>query len=170
MGSENKTEKAGATTPASSPKVGGAQSSDQSQLDLNANANASAEDIKKLQGELAAKDSEIISLKDDLKAKTDQVVALEAEHIEFKDKLKPEIEKIQTENKALKDQVDKLQGELVKAGGKAKTGKSEKKFTVISAFRDNQGGEGIFNIGDDVSHLDAERLENLVSRELVQKG
>lgn len=168
MDKGTKIEKAGASTPATPSKVEGTQSSDQSKLDLN--TNASSEEVQKLQGELDAKESEIISLKDDLKAKTDQIAALETEHQAFKDKLKSEIEKIQTENKALKAQVDKLQGELVKAGGKAKTGKSEKKFTVISAFRDNQGGEGIFNIGDDVSHLDADRLENLVSRELVQKG
>lgn len=168
MDKGTKIEKAGGSTPANPSKVEGTQSSDQSQLDLN--ANSSSEDIKKLQGELAAKDSEIISLKDDLKAKTDQVAALETEHREFKDKLKPEIEKIKAENKDLKSQVEKLQGELIKAGGKAKTVKSEKKFIVISPFRDNQGGEGVFNIGDDVSHLDADRLENLVSRELVQKG
>ncbi|MBB2951976.1 hypothetical protein [Sphingobacterium sp. JUb56] len=163
-----KNEKAGVSTPATPSKVEGAQSSDQSKLDLN--TNASSEEVQKLHGELDAKDSEIISLKDDLKAKTDQIAALETEHQAFKDKLKPEIEKMQAENKNIKDLVEKLQGELVKAGGKAKTVKSEKKFIVISPFRDNQGDEGIFNIGDDVSHLDADRLENLVSRELVQKG
>lgn len=163
-----KNEKAGVSTPATPSKVEGAQSSDQSQLNLN--ANASVDEVKKLQGELDAKESEIISLKDDLKAKTDQIAALETEHQAFKDKLKPEIEKIQAENKDLKGKIEKLQGELVKAGGKPKTVKSEKKFTVISSFRDNQGGEGVFNIGDDVSHLDADRLENLVDRELVKKG
>ncbi|MGJ1321466.1 hypothetical protein ACR780_02155 [Sphingobacterium faecium] len=168
MDKGTKIEKAGASTPATPSKVEGTQSSDQSKLDLN--TNASSEEVQKLQGELDAKESKIISLKDDLKAKTDQIAALETEHQAFKDKLKPEIEKIQAENKDLKGKIENLQGELVKAGGKAKTGKSEKKFTVISAFRDNQGDEGVFNIGDDVSHLDAERLKSLVDRELVKEG
>ncbi|MNY65652.1 hypothetical protein D3C86_2029580 [compost metagenome] len=80
--------------------------------------------------------------------------------------MKPEIEKIQSENKDLKAQVEKLQS----GSGKTEPVKTEGKFTVIASFRGNQEGEGVFNIGDDVSHLDADRLENLVSRELVQKG
>ncbi|UXD67756.1 hypothetical protein MUK51_11005 [Sphingobacterium faecium] len=159
-----KNEKAGASTPAIPSKVEGTQSSDQSKLDLN--TNTSSEEVKKLQGELDAKESEIISLKEDLKAKTEQIVALETEHREFKDKLKPEIEKIQTENKDLKAQVEKLQS----GSGKNEPVKTEGKFTVIASFRGNQDGEGIFNIGDDVSHLSAERLKSLVDRELVKEG
>lgn len=161
---KNKTEKAGGSTPATPSKVEGTQSSDQSQLNLN--ANTSGDEVKKLQGEVDAKESEIISLKEDLKAKTEQIAALETEHLEFKDKLKPEIEKIQAENKDLKAQVEKLQS----GSGKNEPTKTEGKFTVISSFRGNQYGEGIFNIGDDVSHLSAERLKSLVDRELVKEG
>lgn len=161
---KTKIEKAGASTPATPSKVEGTQSSDQSKLDLN--TNASSEEVQKLQGDLDAKDSEIISLKDDLKAKSDQIAALEAEHQAFKDKLKPEIEKIQTENKSLKGKIEDLQS----GSGKTEPVKTEGKFTVIASFRGNQEGEGIFNIGDDVSHLSAERLESLVDRELVKEG
>jgi len=163
---KTKNEKAGASTPATPSKVEGTQASDQSQLDLN--TNDSADEVKKLQGELAAKDSEIISLKDDLKAKGDQVVALETEHQAFKDKLKPAIEKLEAENKELQAKVKKLGSNLgVDLPSLAKT---EGKFTVIASFRGNQEGEGIFNIGDDVSHLDADRLKSLVDRQLVKEG
>lgn len=123
-------------------------------------------EIEKIQGELAAKESEIISLKEELKAKSNQVIALETEHKEFKDKLKPEIEKIKGENKDLKVQIEKLQS----GSGKTETTKTEGKFTVINSFRGNQDGEGIFNTGDDVSNFDADRLKSLVERELVKEG
>jgi chromosome segregation ATPase len=163
-----KNEKAGASTPATPSKVEGTQSSDQSKLDLN--TNASSEEVQKLQSQLGFYEAEIASMREDLAQRTKQVGDLEAEHQEFKDKLKPEIEKIQAENKDLKGQVEKLQGELVKAGGKTEPVKTEGKFTVIASFRGNQDGEGIFNIGDDVSHLSAERLKSLVDRELVKEG
>ena len=180
---KNKTEKAGAEASAIPSKVEGTQPSDQSTLDLNSTPDLQTQIetlqnelsdkdkvIISLQGDLTTKDDQIISLNDELKVKLDHIADLESEFKAFKDKLKPEIEKIQTENKDLKGQVEKLQGKLVKSGGKTEPLKTDGKFTVINSFRSNQDGEGIFNIGDDVSHLSAERLKSLVDRELVKEG
>lgn len=169
MDKGTKIEKAGASTPATPSKVEGTQNGEKTQSPLK-------EAIIKLAEQVGIQDAEKIEAFSDAvvnldkQTKDSEIETLKIEHQAFKDKLKPEIEKIQAENKDLKGKIEKLQDELVKAGGKAKTAKSEKKFIVISPFRDNQGDEGVFNIGDDVSHLDADRLENLVSRELVQKG
>lgn len=148
MANENKNEKAGATTPATPSTVEGTQQTDQGQLDLGANT-STIEEVEKLKADLAAKDAEIEALK--------------AEHKEFKEKLKPEIEKIQAEN-------EKLKADMAKTGKSTKASKSGgSKFIVVSAFRGTQKGEGIFEIDADVSHFDAERLKDLVSRELVKE-
>lgn len=154
MANENKSEKAGATTPANPSTIEGTQSTDQGKLDLGVNTSTSEENDN-LKAELEAKDVEIEALK--------------AEHKEFKDKLKPEIEKIQEENKSLKAKNVKLQASLDKASVKSKAKKEDPKFIVINAFRGNKEGEGIFELGADVSHFDSERLESLVERELVKK-
>ncbi|SMG32198.1 hypothetical protein [Sphingobacterium psychroaquaticum] len=186
MANENKNEKAGATTPATPSTVEGTQSTDQAQLDLA--PNTSNDEVEKLKAELVAKDSEIESLKAEHKAfkeklkpeiekiqseneklkaelvaKDSEIESLKAEHKAFKEKLKPEIEKIQSEN-------EKLKAELAKTGKQSKASKSgAAKFVVVSAFRGNQKGEGIFEIDSDVSHFDADRLKDLVSRELVKE-
>lgn len=145
MANENKSEKAGETTPATPSKVEGTQEANQADL-------VTQENVNEL---LAAKDAEIESLK--------------AEHQEFKDKLKPEIERIQDENKALKAENAKLKASLDKATAKSKVKKGDPKFIVIDAFRGTKEGEGIFELETDVSHLDADRLDSLVERGLVKK-
>lgn len=145
MANENKSEKAGATTPATPSKVEGTQDSNQAGL-------GTQEDVTTA---LAATDAEIDALK--------------AEHQEFKDKLKPDIEKITEENKSLKAENAKLKTALDKATAKSKAKKSDPKFIVINAFRGTKEGEGIFELESDVSHLDADRLESLIDRGLVKK-
>ena len=156
---KTKIEKAGGSTPATPSKVEGIQSADQDQLDLGAKSAEKAT----LESVVATKDAEIEALK--------------AEHQEFKDKLKPEIEKIQEENKSLKTENETLKGEIEalkadtgKPSGKGSKGnKSEGKFIVSNSFRGNKEGEGIFNINDDVTHFEADRLKDLVERGLVEE-
>lgn len=145
MANENKSEKAGATTPATPSKVEGTQDANQADSVNQEEVNAS----------LAAKDAEIESLK--------------AEHQEFKDKLKPEVEKITEENKSLKAENAKLKTTLDKATAKSKAKKGDPKYIVINAFRGTKEGEGIFELESDVSNLDADRLDSLVERGLVKK-
>lgn len=145
MANENKDGKAGETTPAAPSKVEGTQETKKADSVNQEEVNAS----------LAAKDAEIEKLK--------------AEHQEIKDKLKPEIEKIQEDNKSLKAENAKLKNALDKATAKSKAKKGDPKFIVINAFRGTKEGEGIFELESDVSHLDAERLENLIERGLVKK-
>ena len=145
MANENKSEKAGETTPVTPSKVEGTQETKKADLVNKEEGDAS----------LAAKDAEIEKLK--------------AEHQEFKDKLKPEIEKIAEENKVLKAENAKLKASLDKATAKSKAKKGDPKYIVISAFRGTKDGEGIFELETDVSHLDSDRLESLVERGLVKK-
>lgn len=157
---KNKKEVTGAAAPVAPSKVEGTQSADQAQLDLG----AKSADNESLASALAAKDSEIEALK--------------AEHQNFKDKLKPEIEKIQEDNKTLKAENESLKGEIEalkadtgKSSGKGSKGsKTEgKSFIVSNSFRGNKEGEGIFNINDDVTHFEADRLKDLVERGLVEE-
>lgn len=55
----------------------------------------------------------------------------------------------------------------------AATKKKKDGFTVVKTFRDSaeyikDGQMNVYNVGDDVSHFDAERLEKLVERKLVE--
>lgn len=156
---KNKKEVTGAAAPVTPSKVEGTQSADQAQLDLGAKSDEKAT----LELVVAEKNAEIEALK--------------AQHQEFKDKLKPEIEKIQEESKTLKAENESLKGEIEalkadtgKPSGKGTKGnKSEGKFIVSNSFRGNKEGEGIFNINDDVSHFEADRLKDLVERGLVEE-
>lgn len=157
---KNKKEVTGAAAPVTPSKVEGTQSADQAQLDLGAKSDEKAT----LESVVAEKNAEIEALK--------------AQHQEFKDKLKPEVEKIDQENKALKAENEALKGQIEalkadtgKSSGKGtKCNKSEgKSFIVSNSFRGNKEGEGIFNINDDVSHFEADRLKDLVERGLVEE-
>lgn len=55
------------------------------------------------------------------------------------------------------------------AEGKATKAKA-KKFTVISPFADRDSFGKMWNEGDDVSHFDAKRIADCVSRGLVKEG
>lgn len=157
-------EAAGAKVPATPSKVEGVETTnDQGQLDLaavdqqteNASASLSDKELEALKAEVAAKDAEIESLK--------------VEHQKFKDDLKPKVESLMKENEDLKNELQTLKA-APKAGVKgAKSDKSAAKYVVANSFRGNKEGEGIFSIGDDVSHFEAERLNILVERELVKK-
>lgn len=166
MANENKNEKAGATTPATPSTVEGTQStSDKARLDLISGINKLAEELglSDEPNKLKSLSDAIIKLHDEQAAKGAEIEALKAEHQDFKDKLKPEIEKIKAEN-------EKLKAELAKAGKSTKASKAgAAKFVVVSAFRGTQKDEGIFEIDADVSHFDADRLKDLVERELVKE-
>ncbi len=41
-------------------------------------------------------------------------------------------------------------------------------YTVVSEFRDKDKWEKLYQVGDDVSHFDEDRLANLVERKLVE--
>lgn len=131
MGTENKIEKAGATTPVTPSKVEGAQSSKVQESKVDDVINAEIESLKAKVSEheatIASKDAEIESLKDSIKK-------LEAKSSRSK-------------------------------------GKKENRFIVVNSFRSNVKAEKekIYNIDEDVSDLDADRLENLVERGLVKK-
>lgn len=153
MDKNNKNEKAGATTPANSSKVG--ESQEQGQLNLG--SESSAAEIEKLKTELAEKDAEIETLKQ--------------AHEQFKEKLKPEIEKMKEENKALKDEIEKLKTELVKGGSSTNVSLNpDAKFVVISPFRDSKDESVIYDLGADVSNFDAARLKSLIKNGLVKEN
>ncbi|WP_313515161.1 hypothetical protein [Sphingobacterium sp.] len=131
MGTENKIEKAGASTPAAASKVEGAQSSKVQESKVDDVINAEIESLKgkvtEHEATIASKDAEIESLKDSIK---------------------------------------KLEAKSSRAKGK-----KENRFIVVNSFRSNVKAEKekIYNIDEDVSDLDADRLENLVERGLVKK-
>lgn len=52
---------------------------------------------------------------------------------------------------------------------KAEAAKADK-FTVVSDFRDKTNFDKVFSKGDDVSHLDKARLQDLVTKGLVKKS
>lgn len=142
--SENKSEKAGAVAPATPSKVEGAQ--------------ITSKEVEALKAELQAKDVE-------LQAKITDFDNLNSEYAEFKEKLKNEFERIVGENETLKSQVDDLKK------GRSKTTKLGNRYIVVDAFRGNQKADKdkIYELGDDVTDFSKERLEDLVSRGLVQK-
>lgn len=131
MGTENKIEKAGATTPATPSKVEGDQVSKVQGAKVEDSINAEIESLKGKVSEheatIASKDAEIESLKDSIK---------------------------------------KLEAKSSRAKSKKET-----RFIVVNSFRSNVKAEKekIYNIDEDVSDLDADRLENLVERGLVKK-
>lgn len=131
MGTENKIEKAGATTPATSSKVEGDQVSKVQESKMDDVINAEIESLKSKVSEheatIASKDAEIESLKESIK-------------------------KLETKSNRAKN-------------------KKETRFIVVNSFRSNVKAEKekIYNIDEDVSDLDADRLENLVERGLVKK-
>lgn len=131
MGTENKIEKAGATTPATSSKVEGDQVSkvQESKMDdvINAEIESLKSKISEHEATIASKDAEIESLKESIK-------------------------KLETKSNRAKN-------------------KKETRFIVVNSFRSNVKAEKekIYNIDEDVSDLDADRLENLVERGLVKK-
>lgn len=51
----------------------------------------------------------------------------------------------------------------------AKTDKKAKKFEVVSPFRDKDDFSKQYEVGNDVSHFDADRLKDLITRELVKE-
>ncbi|WP_392471364.1 hypothetical protein ACF3OC_08310 [Sphingobacterium cellulitidis] len=131
MGTENKIEKAGDTTPATSSKVEGDQVSKVQESKMDDVINAEIESLKSKVSEheatIASKDAEIESLKESIK-------------------------KLETKSNRAKN-------------------KKETRFIVVNSFRSNVKAEKekIYNIDEDVSDLDADRLENLVERGLVKK-
>lgn len=131
MGTENKIEKAGATTPATLSKVEGDQVSKVQGAKVEDSINAEIESLKGKVSEheatIASKDAEIESLKESIK-------------------------KLETKSNRAKS-------------------KKETRFIVVNSFRSNVKAEKekIYNIDEDVSDLDADRLENLVERGLVKK-
>lgn len=131
MGTENKIEKAGATTPATPSKVEGDQVSKVQESKMDDVINAEIESLKSKVSEheatIASKDAEIESLKESIK-------------------------KLETKSNRAKN-------------------KKETRFIVVNSFRSNVKAEKekIYNIDEDVSDLDADRLENLVERGLVKK-
>lgn len=131
MGTENKIEKAGATTQATSSKVEGDQVSkvQESKMDdvINAEIESLKSKVSKHEATIASKDAEIESLKESIK-------------------------KLETKSNRAKN-------------------KKETRFIVVNSFRSNVKAEKekIYNIDEDVSDLDADRLENLVERGLVKK-
>ncbi|OYD41170.1 hypothetical protein [Sphingobacterium cellulitidis] len=131
MGTENKIEKAGATTPATPSKVEETQVSKNQGSKVDDSIHAMIESLKGKVSEheatIASKDAEIESLKDSIK-------------------------KLETKSSRSK-------------------GKKENRFIVVNSFRSNVKAEKekIYNIDEDVSDLDADRLENLVERGLVKK-
>ncbi|QBQ41202.1 hypothetical protein E2P86_08545 [Sphingobacterium psychroaquaticum] len=164
MANENKNEKAGAATPATPSIVEGTQDTDQAKLDLA--PKTSYDEVEKLKADLADKDVEIEALK------------VEREGVEVEnEKLKAdladkdvEIEALKVEREGVEVENEKLKADLAKASKQSKAVKSgAPKFVVISAFRGTQKNEGIFEIDADVSHFDADRLKDLVSRELVKE-
>lgn len=131
MGTENKIEKAGATTPATSSKVEGDQVSKVQESKMDDVINAEIESLKSKVSEheatIASKDAEIETLKDSIK---------------------------KLENKASKA-----------------SSKKEKRFIVVSPFRSHVKADKdkVFDINDDVTDFDADRLKNLVEKGLVKE-
>ena len=70
------------------------------------------------------------------------------------------------EIESLKDTIKKLDTKANKANSK-----KEKRFIVISPFRSNVKAdkEKVFDINDDVTDFDADRLKNLVEKGLVKE-
>lgn len=95
--------------------------------------------------------SEIQGLKEVIKERDETIRAKDAE-----------IQQLQAQIESLKSEASKKRG---------KGAKDSKRFVVVNSFRGNTKADNgkIYDINEDVSHFDADRLKNLVERELVKE-
>ncbi len=146
MSEANKSEKAGAKTPVDPSKVEGTQN---------------AVVTNDFAAENAGLKSELLKNAELLEARNGDIQTLNDEKTVLK-----------TENDSLKAKVADLEKQLKDSkASSSKKGKAAKRFVVTNSFRSNvKGEEGkIYNIDDDVTDFDGDRLKDLVARDLVKE-
>ncbi|MFD1770877.1 hypothetical protein [Sphingobacterium suaedae] len=172
MANETKQEKTGATAPATPSKVEGVQQPSASNdlhsenAGLKSDLQSKTELLQSRESDIQTLQTENAGLKSDLQSKTELLQSRESD-----------IQTLQTENAGLKSENEDLKAKVadlekkVESSKSSKKTKSEKRFIVVNSFRGNTKGDSgkVYNIGDDVSEFDAERLKNLVERELIKE-